>query len=76
MSLPKTVSIQDIKKALRVYSTNDTAKLCTHFKVNKCSRRKPVRHIKKTELSDSDYAHVNFGFDLQFNESNGQEITS
>lgn len=54
MKLPKIPSIANVKQALGVFSTDSVEVLCSHFKVNKWSRIKPVRHEKigglKTEL--------------------------
>lgn len=78
MSLPKIVSIDNVKAAIGVYGpgSDDLAVLCTHENINKWSRRKPIRHSLRSELDDEHYAIENFGFDLRFNETEGELLSS
>ncbi|WRQ33521.1 hypothetical protein U5907_02470 [Bacteroidales bacterium MB20-C3-3] len=76
MKLPKIPSIANVKQALGVFSTDSAEVLCSHFKVNKWSRIKPVRHEKIGEMTEGDYKNVDFGFDLRLNESLASTVLS
>ena len=53
--------LADIKTVLGE-SVDGLGALCTSDKINMWAKWKPVRSSKKTELSDSDRAAVNYGF--------------
>lgn len=76
MKLTKIPSIANVKQALGVFSTDSAEVLCSHFKVNKWSRIKPVRHEKIGEMTEDDYKNVDFGFDLRLNESLASRVLS
>ena len=57
------ITTDDVSAVLGELS-GDIATLCQSSRINKWSKRKPVRSYSPGELSLSDFAAANFGFDL------------
>lgn len=58
------VGIEDLRQTLGT-SSADIGKICDEANINPASRRKPIRHPNKGEVSDAEMKEANYG--LRFN---------